>query len=42
MPPKGAPDANGELLLAARVPRAASRATRKFERKVGKKEKEEG
>ena len=30
--PKGAPDANDQLLLAARVPRPASRATRKVER----------
>ena len=30
--PKGAPDANGQLLLAARVPRPAPRATRKVER----------
>ena len=45
--PKGAPDANEELLLAARVPRAAPRATRNQEmyiRKIGnrKKGKEEG
>ena len=47
MPPEGAPDANEELLLAARVPRAAPRATRNQEmyiRKIGnrKKGKEEG
>ena len=30
--PKGAPDANEELLLATRVPRPAPRATRKVER----------
>ena len=46
-PPKGAPDANGRLLLVARVPRAAPRATRNQEmyiRKIGnrKKGKEEG
>ena len=45
--PKGAPDANGRLLLVARVPRAAPRATRnqeKYIRIIGnrKKGKEEG
>ena len=45
--PKGAPDANGRLLLAAGVPRAAPRATRNQEiyiRNIGnrKKGKEEG
>ena len=45
--PKGAPDANGRLLLVARVPRAAPRATRNQEmyiRKIGNREKgkEEG
>ena len=46
-PPKGTLDANDQLLLVARVPRAAPRATRNQEmyiRKIGNREKgkEEG